>query len=196
MRFLLVTLVAACGASPAPMAQSSTSPSSTSTSTPRVSSTIDPITGLAREPSPQPFAPGPSEHVCTSTEEVVFACTLEGPPPQAITSLCLVKGTSRKDPVVIGRERTNGKVDEPFAGQPSHLMLTVLEADKIPFSVEAEQRAERGAFGAERQTEPKAPSTRARYRRNIATPAEVTHTNCDPSRPITDNLDAMRAYKL
>jgi hypothetical protein len=130
----------------------------------------------------------------------VFACTLEGPPPQAVTSFCLKKGSPRNDPVVAGRERADGRIEEPFAGKPSQLMIMVLEAGDIPFSVELEQRAEGGAFGVEKQTDPKASGKSPRYRRSMTVGkgegAKTTHARCDPAHPVTDNFDAMRAYKL
>jgi hypothetical protein len=192
---LSLALIAGCGAGPGGAVEGTSS----HTPPPPPASTIDPITGQRREPAPERFAPTTSEHLCTASEDVIFACTLEGPPPQAVTSLCLKKGSPRQDPVVVGRERVDGRTDEPFAGQSSQMMISVLEVGKVPVSVEIEQRAGAGAFGAEKQTEP---NKTPRYRRNLTVGkegdagAKSTHSACDPAQPITDNLEAMRVYKL
>lgn len=194
MRYLALVVLAACGASPASPPPPAPAPAS--------ASTIDPITGQPREAKVMAFASGPAEHLCNANEDVVFACTLEGAPPQAVVSLCLKKGSSRQDPEVMGRERVDGKVTEPQGGKPSHTMLTALEGNGVAFNFEVEQRTDAGAFGIEKQTDPGAPSKPPRYQRNATTGKEgqpgtqSLHSACDPKLPITDNLAAMRAYKL
>lgn len=197
----IVGAIAACGGGPtagpaAPAGTPAASPSLVATDPAK-----DPITGEVREaPSPAAFPAPRSEHLCSASEEVVFACTLEGPPPQIVTSLCMPKGSSRKSPIVRGRERVDGRVDEPFAKDPGLILIMVLETNEVPFSVEIGQRTGDGGFGFEKATDPRAPAAPPKYQRLLTIgrgpDAKRTRVACDAGKPLTDNLEAMRAYKL
>lgn len=196
---------AACGAGPtteptAPTAP--TTPTAPSGPTADADPARDPVTGQAREapPGSPGFAAARSEHLCKESEDVVFACTLEGPPPQVVTSLCMAKGSPRTSPIVRGRERVEGHVEEPFAKDPGLMMITVLETGDVPFSIDVEQVTGGGVFGFEKVTDPRAPNAPPKYQRTVrigrAAEAKPTRVPCDASKPLTDNLEAMRAYKL
>ena len=199
--YLSVALViAACGGG---FASSGEPASSAPRTTPLPASTIDSITGLPREapePEERAFAAGKSEHLCDASEVVVFACTLEGPPPRALTSLCLKRGSPRKNPAVVGRERIDGRTDEPFAGQSKTLMIIRLEEKNVLRSIQLMQVADSGMFGVEKELDPNTPGAPAKYRRSLTRGlgdgATTTSSPCDPALPVTENFDAARAYKL